>query len=156
MRIEIPGPGAHWVELRDVDSLTAADDDAWQRVIQQAWADRASENAEDEDEPDDGTTNGDGKPKPKARLRLTADMLNQRRDDLLASLILDWSYADPASAPHIPLPYSAECRKVLPLPAAKKIAEETKPHQDALNGPAGPKGQPDQTSTTAGSGSSSG
>jgi hypothetical protein len=156
MRIDIPGPGGHWVELRDVDSLTAADDDAWQHVIQQAWADKASENAEDEDEPDDGATNGDGKPKPKAKLRLTADMLNQRRDDLLASLVTGWSYADPAAVPHIPLPYSAECRKVLPLPAAKALAAAIKPHQEALNGPSGPKEPGPQTSTTAGSGSGSG
>jgi hypothetical protein len=144
MRIEIPGPGSHWVELRDPDSLTAADDDAWQRVIQQAWAAKAEAEADAEDDA------------PKAKLRLTGDMLNERRDDLLASLITDWSFAAPDAVPHIPLPYSVESRKLLPLAAGKALAEGIKPHQEALNGPAGPKEPSPPTSTTDGSGSDSG
>jgi hypothetical protein len=142
MRIDVPGD--HWIELRDADSLVAADEDAWQRVIQQAWAAKAEADADAEDDA------------PKAKLRLTGDMLNERRDDLLASLITDWSYAAPDAVPHIPLPYSTACRKVLPLAASKALAEAIKPHQDALNGPSGPKEQSPQTSTTDGSGSGSG
>jgi hypothetical protein len=149
MRIEIPGPGSHWVELRDPDSLTAADDDAWRNVIQEAWAKKAAEEADA-----DADEEGEGVPKPK--LRLTADMLAQRRDALFASLILDWSYAAEGAVPHIPLPYSAESRKLLPLTAGKTLNEATKPHIAALDGPAGPKEPEPKTSTTDGSGSDSG
>jgi hypothetical protein len=143
MRIDIPGPGSHWVELRDVDSLTAADDDAWRNVIQEAWAKRAAEEA-------DADEDGEGAPKPK--LRLTAGMLAERRDALFASLILDWSYAAEGAVPHIPLPYSAVSRKLLPLAASKTLNEATKPHIAALDGPAGPKEPEPPTSTTGSSG----
>jgi hypothetical protein len=149
LRVPVPGPGDHWVELRDAESLVAADEDAWMRTINDAWAQRASAEAEQDDD-------AEGEPKPKAKLRLTADMLTRRRDDLLASLITDWSYAEPDAVPHIPLPYSTESRKLLPRAAGKALAEAIKPHQDALNAPSGPKEQSPPTSTTDGSGSDSG
>ena len=147
MRIDIPGPGGHWVELRDVDSLTAADDDAWMKAINDAYAARASEQIDADDDEGDPAANG-----AKPKLRLTANMLTQRRDDLLSSLITDWSFAAPDATPHIPLPYSTESRKLLPLAAGKALAEAIKPHQDALNGPSGPKEPEPPTSTTGSSG----
>lgn len=143
MRVDLPG--SHWVDLRDVSELTAADDDAWMLAINDAYAARASEEVDSDDES-----------APKPRLRLTAGMLTQRRDDLLSSLITDWSYAAPDAVPHIPLPYSVESRKLLPLAAGKALAEAIKPHQEALNGPSGPKEPEPKTSTTDGSGSDSG
>lgn len=154
MRIEIPGPAGHWVELRDVDSLTAADDDAWMKTINDAYAARASEQIDaDDDEGDEGDPAANG---AKPKLRLTADMLTRRRDDLLSSLITDWSFAAEGAVPHIPLPYSTESRKLLPLAAGKALAEAIKPHQEALNGPSGPKEPEARMSTTDGSGSASG
>lgn len=152
--MRVPLPGDHWADLRDPADLVAADDDAWMKAINDAYAAKASENLDDDEDETNAASNGNGK--PKAKLRLTADMLTQRRDDLLASLITDWSYAQPDATPHIPLPYSTASRKLLPLAAGKALAEAIKPHQEALNGPSGPKEPATPESTTAGSGSSSG
>jgi hypothetical protein len=155
MRIEVPGgTGEHWVELRDIDALTAADDDAYQAVFTRAYARQIEDEANEEDE-----VSADGvsvAPKKTPRVLVTAEMLLQRRDDLLASLITDWSYAAPDAVPHIPLPYSADSRKVLPLPASKVLKTAIEPYQEALNAESGPKEPASPESLTDGTGSRNG
>jgi hypothetical protein len=145
--VTVPGStGDHWIELRDVSELTGGDEEAWDAPVTAAQ-DRQTE--EDASAPA-GT--------PPAPLRFPAGWVRKRLDDLFASLITDWSFADPASVPHIPLPYTAEARLSLPLTMLNSLREETKPHMAALNGKtgAGPKEQPAPASTTDGSGSSNG
>jgi hypothetical protein len=148
MRIDIPGSGNHWVELRDADSLTAADHDVWMSPIQNAWLRREEE---------DGEVSADGvsAKRPAKKPAVTAETIRQRVDGLLASLITGWSYAAPDAKPHIPLPYAPAARKVLSLAAGKALDEAIKPHQEALNADSGPKEPPPPESLTDGGGSRS-
>lgn len=129
MRIPI---GEQWIELKDIADLSAADDDAYQRVITEAaLAARGSEVEITEE--DEGEVSGDGvsvTPR-KHKLTLTVEMIERRRDDLLGRLITGWSY-------DIPLPYNAASRELLPRAAGKALAEAVKPYQRELND-AGPK-----------------
>jgi hypothetical protein len=147
VRFEVPGTdGQQWFVLRDVKELTGGDEEAWDAPVAAAQ-DRQTE--EDASAPA-GT--------PPAPLRFPAGWVRKRLDALYASLITDWSFADPASVPHVPLPYTAEARRLLPLAMLNSLREEIKPHMAALNGKtgAGPKELPAPTSTTDGSGSSNG
>ena len=92
---------------------------------------------------------------PPAPLRMPPGWVKKRADDLLASLVTDWSYAAPDATPHIPLPYSPDARLKLPLAALHALREAAEPHMNALNGDSGPKEPEAKTSTTNGSGSSS-
>ena len=146
MRIDVPGSAGqqHWIELRDVIELTGGDEEAWRSIIAAAQ-DRQAE--EDANAPA-GT--------PSAPLRMPAGWIRKRVDDLFASLVTAWSFSDPSSVPHVPLPYSAEARLKLPLSALNAMREAIEPYIAALNGENGPKEPPDPTSTTDGSGSSNG
>lgn len=146
MRVTVPGStGEHWIELRDVADLTGGDEEAWNRPVAAAQ-DRQTE--EDANAPAGA---------PSAPLRLPGGWVRQRLDDLYASLITGWSFADPSSVPHVPMPYSAEARMKLPLAALNAMRDAVRPYIAALNGESasGPKEPPAPTSTTDGSGSSS-
>jgi hypothetical protein len=151
MRIDIPGPGGHWAEMRDVGDLRAADEDAWMAAINDAYLQR-----ELDDDQGDVSANGATEPAPRRRLQVNAGTIRRRYDDLLAALITDWSYAAPDAEPHIPLPYTGEARKLLPLAAGKTLDEAMKPHQEALNADAGPKEPPAPASSTDSGGSRNG
>jgi hypothetical protein len=147
VRFDVPGSdGQQWFVLRDVKDLTGGDEEAWDAPVAAAQ-DRQTE--EDASAPAGA---------PPAPLRLPAGWVRKRLNDLYASLIMDWSFADPASVPHVPLPYTPEARLKLPLTMLNSLREEIKPHMAALNGTtgAGPKELPAPTSTTDGSGSSNG
>jgi hypothetical protein len=139
MRIPVPGSD-NWIDLKDIADLSAADDDAYSRVVNEAAL--AAQGSEVEITDDEGETSADGvSVVPRARkLTLTVEMLDRRRDDLLARLITGWSY-------DIPLPYNAASRELLPRAAGKALDTAVKPYQAELND-SGPK------ETTAAAGTS--
>lgn len=146
MRFDVPGTdGLQWFVLRNVKDLTGGDEEAWDAPVAAAQ-DRQTE--------EDASAPAGTAPAP---LRFPAGWVRKRLDDLYSSLITDWSFADPASVPHVPLPYTAEARLKLPLAMLNSLREETRPHMAALSGTTGggPKEPPAPTSTTSGSGSSS-
>lgn len=146
MRIDVAGSAgqSHWVELRDVSDLTGADEEGWDRLLAEAREKHA-----------DALANlPAGAPEPS--IRMPPGWTKVRQDDLLASLITAWSFSDPSSVPHLPLPYSADARLKLPLPVLNEVRTAVGPHIAALNGESGPKEPPAPTSTTDGSGSSNG
>jgi hypothetical protein len=146
MRIDTPGD--NWIELRGVDELTGADDDAWQAVYAAVWAERAEQAVNDDD--DDGMEmSGDGVSMvPKKRnVKVPPDIIRRQRDALLTELISNWSYTAPDAKPYIPLPYTTASRKLLPLPACKILEETIRPHIQAITG-SGPKGKTSATSTS--------
>jgi hypothetical protein len=147
MRLENYDDRGGWIELRGPGELVAADDDAWRAVYADLYAEGVQAQV---DEGGDGMeVSPDGvSMTPKRRLAVVPrDLLARQRDALLGGLITAWSYSDPGSAPQIGLPYSAECRKVLPLAAWKALDAAIRPHVEAITA-AGPK------ETTAASGTS--
>ena len=146
MRIDVPG-GA-WIELRSADELTGADGDAWDGVFSAIYAEAAQDEA-NEDDGDGMEVSADGASmKPaKRKIKVPANIVQRQRDALLAGVVTGWSYSDPSSVPCVALPYSAECRKVLPLAACKVLDRAILPHIAALKDD-GPK------ETTAPSGTS--
>lgn len=146
MRIDVLGPDGqqYWFEVRAVSELTGGDEEAWGALIAAAREKQVEANA---NAPEGA---------PEAPLRMPAGWIKKRMDDLLASLITAWSFSDPASVPHVELPYSAEARMKLPLDVLHAMRDAIEPHIAALNGESGPKEPPAPTSTTDGSGSSNG
>lgn len=145
MRIDVLGPDGqqYWFEVRAVSELTGGDEEAWGALIAAAREKQVEANA---NAPEGA---------PEAPLRMPAGWIKKRMDDLLASLITAWSFSDPASVPHVELPYSKDARLVLPLDVLHAMRDAIEPHITALNGDSGPKEPPAPTSTTNGSGSSS-
>lgn len=143
MRFDVPGAGDHWIEIRDIDDLTGADEEIWQKVVRKGWEKRIEEEANLED----------GAPRPP--LRLPAGWVQQREDDILAALITDWSFGKPDSVPQIPLPYSDKARVLLPLRVVKALRAALQPYIAAFEETPGPKEPEPPTSTTDSSGSAS-
>lgn len=144
MRIEVPGPGDHWIELRDLDTLTGGDEEAYARILTKAWERRSEEevNAPAGSE--------------RVPLRLPAGWIQKREDDLATRLITGWSFDKPESVPQITLPYSAEARQLLPFRALKALRATLKLYISEFEETPGPKEPEPPASTTDGSGSDSG
>src|SRR6185312_9402062 len=98
-----PLPGGQWAELLDVDELTGADQDAWldeyDRLIQDV------PQPEPQPDPDNPAVMLPAPPRVLGRAGNRALM-----DWILAKVITGWSF-------DLPLPYTAESRKQLPVRA---------------------------------------
>jgi hypothetical protein len=150
MRIEVPGT-EQWIDLRGPDELTGADDDAWQGVYTAIWAERAESDVNEDTEGDGMEVSADGASMAprKRRTKVPPNIVQRQRDVLLASLITGWSYSEPPFS--LPLPYSTEARKTLPLAACKALDAAIKPHVEAITD-SGPK-ETTEASGTSGNGS---
>lgn len=140
MRIPVPGSD-NWIDLKDIADLSAADDDAYQRVITEAALAARGSEVEIADEDEEVSADGVSVTPRKHKVTLTVEMLDRRRDDLLARLITGWSY-------DIPLPYNAASRELLPKAAGKALAEAVKPYFAELND-SGPKEKTAAAGTSA-------
>lgn len=136
MKIDLPG--GEWADIRDLDSLTGADQDAYGDEV-----DRLLEIRRSEAEAAARAANPAMMPDPAdtPRGRLTGADTRTLRDVLLGKLISDWSYSD-----RLPLPYVAAYRGRLPLVACVKLTEAIDPLVDVLNG-----NIPKETETPTGS-----
>jgi hypothetical protein len=143
MRVNVPGSGDYWFELRDIDDLTGGDEEIWQRIVKKSYEKRIEEEANLED----------GAPRPP--LRLPAGWVQQREDDILAVLVTAWSFDAPESVPQVALPYSDKARVQLPLRVVKALRAALQPYIAAFEEAPGPKEPEAQTSTTDSSGSAS-
>jgi len=137
--------GEHWVDLRKVEDLTWADQEAWDDAFDDAVT-AAREAAYDPETgqrrnilSDDGVTMVPVSPRPK----ITPDMVRKRRDDLLTSLIAAWSF-------DLPLPFTPEVRKEIPRAVGAALAKALDPYVEAFSDP-GPK---ETTEPSSDSGSS--
>jgi len=119
MRIDLPG-GA-WADLRDVDQLTGADQDAYF----DAYDDLMAAKPQAVPQPDPANP---GQMLPAEPAKLTNADGRVLRDRLLGSLITAWSFED------VPLPYTAESRKALPVMVCNALVKAMEPMQDALTG----------------------
>ena len=119
MRIELPG--GQWADLRGIDSLTGADQDAVFDVY-----DRLLE-AKPQPEPQPDPANP-AQMLPAARPRFSNKDGRDLRDTVLSVVITAWSFDQ------IGLPYTPEARRQLPLPACNALYKAVDPLQDALLG----------------------
>lgn len=152
MRVSVPG-GDNWIDLRGPGELTGADDDAWQAVYAEVWAQAAEAEVGDSGDGMEVSADGVSMTPKKRTVKVPADIVRRQRDALIGRLITAWSYeAEPLA---LPLPYTTLSRERLPLAACKALDEAIRPHVEAIKG-AGPKEQLPPASTTDGSGSANG
>jgi hypothetical protein len=147
MRISLPGDA--WAEIREASTLTGADQDEYQDMVdaalrlRQAEADAAAA-ALPPANPAVMPDPADTADRPRARLS-NADVRGLR-DKILSSMITAWSFDA------IPLPYTSASRASLPIYVCNALQEAISPHIDALNG-GGPKENltsPTSATTSAG------
>lgn len=119
MRIDLPGGG--WADLRGPDDLTGSDQDAYFDAYDEIMA------AKPQPVPQADPRNPAVMLEP-ARPRFTNADGRVLRDKLLAMLITAWSYD------HIPLPWSADAKKQLPVRVCNALYEATGPMDAALSG----------------------
>lgn len=121
MTIRVPLPDGHWADLRTAAELTGKDQDDYF----DAYDDLISQQPKPEPQPDPSNP-AVMLPAPPPRL----SNANGRalRDKLLGLLIVTWSYD------HIPLPYTPECRGLLPVLASNTLVRAAQPIEAALSG----------------------
>jgi hypothetical protein len=122
MTLRVPlNDGDNWADLKTIPELTGADQDAVFDVY-----DRLLE-AKPQPEPQPDPANPAvmlPAPRPRFSNRDGRDL----RDAVLSVVITAWSFDQ------IPLPYTPEARRQLPLPACNALYEAVDPIQDALLG----------------------
>jgi hypothetical protein len=129
MRTDLPG--GEWAEIKPVEDLTGADQDAYFDSLDAARARRDAE-AEAAPLPEGGV-------RPKGTL--TNGDYRGIRDQAMGKLITAWSFDG------VPLPYSTASRASLPLYACNALVDAVDDHVSALNG-AGPKAAPTGTGSS--------
>lgn len=121
MTIRVPLDGDNWADLREVAELTGADQDAafdaWDRLM----------DGKPEPEPQPDPANPAVMLPAPARRFSNADG-RALRDTVLGLLIAAWSFDQ------IPLPYTPDARRQLPLLACNALYRAASPIQDALLG----------------------
>lgn len=121
MTIRVSLPGEQWADLKDPSELTGADQDAYFDAYDAIMATKPQ--AEPRPDPANPAVMLEAAP-----ARLSNADARVLRDGLLGTLITGWSYD------HIPLPYTAESRKQLPVAACNALVKAMEPMQDALTG----------------------
>jgi len=121
MSIKVSLPDGNWAELRDVSELTGADQD----TVFDAY-DRITESKPQPEPQPDPANPAVMLPAPPRRFT-NADN-RAMRDTALAVAVTAWSYDQ------IPLPYTPEARRQLPLAACNALYTAVAPIQDALLG----------------------
>lgn len=129
MRVELPG--GQWAEIKPVEDLTGADQDAYFDALDEARSHREDEAA---------AAAAAGSPAPKAALT-NADY-RAIRNEVMGKLITGWSFGG------VPLPYSSASRHLLPIYACNALVDAVDDHISALNGN-GPKAAPSGTGSSA-------
>ena len=126
--------GDHWAELRDVDDLSWADQEAWDAV----WDDAIFDAQREQYDPETGerrmVMSADGSTMTPVRVlpKITSEDAARRRNQLLGSLITAWSLDD------VPLPYTAAVKSQVPLAFGKALDRALGPYIEALTD-TGPK-----------------
>lgn len=138
-RIDLPG--GQWADIKTVEELTGADQD----VIFDKYDEITEAKPAPEPQPDPANP---AVMLPAAPRRFSNADGRQLRDTTLSLIITAWSF-------DLPLPYSAEARRQLPLPVCNQLYEEADPVQDALLG-VKEAGEDPKTGESAGSDGSTG
>jgi hypothetical protein len=120
MTIRVPLPGDQWAELRTADELTGADQDAYF----DSYDEIVAEKPVSQPQPDPSNP---AVMLPAEPAKLSNADARALRDRLLGSLITAWSY-------ELPLPYTSDSRKSLPVAACNALVRAMEPMQDALTG----------------------
>ena len=118
MKVDLPG--GNWAELRDVDALTGADQDRYFEEHDRLLAARPAAPPE----PDPANP---AQMLPAGPARLDNADWRHLRDYALGIAVTAWSY-------ELPLPFTAESKKDLPLKACNALYDAVRPVQRALNG----------------------
>jgi hypothetical protein len=147
MRVDLPD--GQWADIRDVSTLTGADQDEYQDAVdealrarqRQADAEAAAAPANPAMMPDPA----DGTARPRAGLA-NADVRGLR-DLVMGKMITAWSFP-------LDLPYTTASRSSLPVYACNALQDAVTPHVGALNGE-GPKQETGPGSATTSPGTSS-
>lgn len=138
--------GEHWAELRDVGDMTWADQEAWDAV----WNDAIFDAQREQYDPETGerrmimSADGVSMVPVKVVPKITSAMAITRTDNLLASLITEWSLTG------LELPYRPGYKRQVPLAFGKELDKALAPYIEVLTD-AGPK----ETEPSSASGSSS-
>jgi hypothetical protein len=119
MAIHVDLPGGQSAELRGVEDLTGADQDAYWDAFDEIMA------AKPQPEPRPDPSNP-AVMLPAERPRFTNADGRVMRDRLLAMLVTGWSFDHP-------LPVTTETRRKLPLPACNALYKAIKPMDSALS-----------------------
>jgi hypothetical protein len=121
MTIRVPLPDGQWADLRGPAELTGADQDAYYDAYDEIMASKP------QPEPQPDPANPAVMLEP-ARPRFSNADGRVLRDRLLGMVITAWSYD------HLPIPYTAEYKKQLPVLACNALYRAVKPMDDALSG----------------------
>lgn len=125
IRVPLPpdraNPDGNWADLRTGEDLTGADQDAYF----DAYDSLIALQPKPEPQPDPANP-AVLLPAPPPRLSNAGG--RALRDRLLSILVVAWSYD------HIPLPYTSECRGLLPVLACNALAKASLPIERELTG----------------------
>jgi hypothetical protein len=126
--------GNHWIDLRDIEQLTWADQETFEAPANEVVA--TARRAEYDPETGERRTvlSEDGKTRVplKVPALITADLLIRRRDAVLGSLITDASYVQQGI---VTLPFTPEWKTKIGRDMAAKLTTAIEPYLEALSGP---------------------